>query len=94
MEKRKIGRMEQNAPYLYSGRIDCKFNLYELQMLRNALDVDILALQRLIEGAPDDDNKYDLMAMKLTRRELKDRVADMIAADIGKSDDGTKEELF
>ena len=48
--------MERNTPYLYSGRIDCKFNLYELQMLRNALDIDILALQRLIDGAPDDDS--------------------------------------
>jgi hypothetical protein len=96
MEEKKIGRMERDRPYLYSGRIDCKFNLYELQMLRNALDVDILALQRLIDGTSDDDNRYDLMTMKITRKEIRDRVADMITADIGKgkSDGVEEEELF
>lgn len=82
MEEKKIGRMERNTPYLYSGRIDCAFNLYELQMLRNSLDVDMLATQRLIDNCTDDERKYDLMSMKLSRAELKARVAEMISGEI------------
>jgi hypothetical protein len=80
MEDKKVGKFEKLYPFLYAGRIDCQFNVYELSMLKNSLIVDQQQCQKLIDNCTDDIKKYDLLEMKLKRFELESRVSNMIKA--------------
>jgi len=82
-EEKKVGKFELLQPLMYCNRMSCSFNVYELHMLRNSLDVDQRELQKLIDNCTADIQKYDLLELKLKRAELSERVNDMILAVIG-----------
>ena len=73
-----VGKFERLQPILYANRLNCPFSVYELHMLKNALDADQRDLERFIENSKTDSQKYDLLEMKLKRGELMDRVVEII----------------